>query len=381
MRLHIFLLLLPFFLLIGCHEKKGDSFDSSSDKMIYCDLEQFEDVDFHAFLDSVRYVKLDTDSSCLINSIAKTIYYNECFYIADGSGSSIFVFNNQGKFLFKLNEQGGGPEEYISIADFTIDRADSTLTILDLETRKLSVYTLKDLKFLKKSPLPVFFRRALSLDNQCYLGYDEKEGVYLINEKEGTKDMIIDYSESLKNLNYNDIGTLYWTDEGTGIFSTYDNCIYHYNKGILEKKNNIEYSKATPADFKVKKEDVKKKDDLKKKPAYVILSHHEKKDWIFQLIGDNKDSKIHSMLYSKKEGKSFMIKRILNFNDILFSSMEPSLMDDCIIFSSTGCPFSELQKMINDYSDNNWSENLKKIIFNSKEDDNPILQILYFKKS
>ncbi len=78
---------------------------------------------------TAKIIPLETNEKALPSSIMKILYYNDKFYIRDVYGKTVYVFNNQGKFVNKLNGQGKGPGEYIFIADFSIE--DNKLYILN----------------------------------------------------------------------------------------------------------------------------------------------------------------------------------------------------------------------------------------------------------
>ena len=56
-------------------------------------------------------------------------------------------FDINGRFLFKLQNRGRGPEEYAFINDFDVSSDNKTLTILSSLNRKLLVYGISDTSF------------------------------------------------------------------------------------------------------------------------------------------------------------------------------------------------------------------------------------------
>lgn len=70
----------------------------------------------------VDYIPLETDSNCLIGSVDLIRYKNQKIYVLDKTIThSLFVFTENGDFLFKISEQGGGPGEYIMLNGFDLD--------------------------------------------------------------------------------------------------------------------------------------------------------------------------------------------------------------------------------------------------------------------
>lgn len=67
----------------------------------------------------------------------------------------ILCFNTDGKFLYKLQNRGRGPEEYTFISDFDVSSDNKFLTILSGSSYKLLTYGISDTGFT--------FRRSITL--------------------------------------------------------------------------------------------------------------------------------------------------------------------------------------------------------------------------
>ena len=77
-----------------------------------------------SIIEDVQYLKLEVNESCMIGKVDKILYRNDKYYIFDKDiTKSIFVFRNDGKFLFKISKWGKGPGEYILPLDFDVDRS------------------------------------------------------------------------------------------------------------------------------------------------------------------------------------------------------------------------------------------------------------------
>ena len=71
------------------------------------------------FSKSYKLLPLETNDACLIGQIDKIKKFKKHYYIVS-SGSSIFHFDEQGKFISSLTQKGAGPEEFIRIEDFDV---------------------------------------------------------------------------------------------------------------------------------------------------------------------------------------------------------------------------------------------------------------------
>lgn len=82
--------------------------------------------------ESIEYIPLETKQSSLVDKISwnSIVYENNKFYIK--YNHSLFVFDNNGKFLYNFNRQGRGPQEYDLLSDFCID-ADENIIVRGFE--------------------------------------------------------------------------------------------------------------------------------------------------------------------------------------------------------------------------------------------------------
>ncbi len=75
---------------------------------------------------------LETKSESLISRIDKVIFTDLRIYILDrDGGKGIYVFSKNGRFVRNYCKIGTGPEEYLTIEDFTYDRKNGIFYILN----------------------------------------------------------------------------------------------------------------------------------------------------------------------------------------------------------------------------------------------------------
>lgn len=84
--------------------------------------------DYSNFIGSVEVVKLETNANSLIGNIRKIEFQNNKFYILDRS-EVLFIFDETGNYLNKLNKKGKGPGEYLEMRDFFVKK-DGSIKIL-----------------------------------------------------------------------------------------------------------------------------------------------------------------------------------------------------------------------------------------------------------
>ncbi len=107
---------------------------------------------------NVEYIPLQTTGNSFIAPfVLKIVNKGKKIYILNSGLNSreILCFDMDGKFLFKLNNKGRGPEEYISITDFDVSSDNRFLIILSEIDHKLMIYGIADIGFT--------FQRSISL--------------------------------------------------------------------------------------------------------------------------------------------------------------------------------------------------------------------------
>jgi len=79
---------------------------------------------------SRKLVRLETTNESLIAQINRLIVYENRYFIFDHQNKSIFIFDESGKYISKINSIGKGPGEYIQLSDFTIDVKNQRIVLL-----------------------------------------------------------------------------------------------------------------------------------------------------------------------------------------------------------------------------------------------------------
>lgn len=106
-------------------------------------LAQKDQISVFEIFSEVEVVKLETSESNLISQIGKVEYYDSHYYILDQFSQQIFCFDEQGRFVFKIDSKGNGPGEYNHVADFSIDKRNRQLVLLDPAFQRVHFFCLK----------------------------------------------------------------------------------------------------------------------------------------------------------------------------------------------------------------------------------------------
>ena len=99
-------------------------------------------------LKEVKYIPLISKEP--IGEFKKILVYKDRIFVLDAyKAEKVFIFNMQGKIINIIDSKGGGPEEYIGLADMNISPDEDCIVLND----RLALYTLYfslDGKFIRK---------------------------------------------------------------------------------------------------------------------------------------------------------------------------------------------------------------------------------------
>jgi hypothetical protein len=149
-----------------------------SDNVIRIDINATHEIDIKDWISGIDVIPLETTDESLMKECYRMVYSHQRYYIYDQQQRTIFTFDSLGRFLFStLPLRGQGPEEYITMTDFSINPETGNMEILDPLKLKIKVYD-KDGKFVKNidiSNVSYPIGRYISLSNDLYLFYGEEE--------------------------------------------------------------------------------------------------------------------------------------------------------------------------------------------------------------
>ncbi|WP_162098442.1 6-bladed beta-propeller [Nitritalea halalkaliphila] len=109
-----------------------------------------------SLLEVQKVVQLEGGADIFIGSYDKVSLAGGNIFVLDKTLThSLFVFNENGEFLFKIASLGEGPEEYREIRDFTVSSDSQTLDILDFGGKKILTYNRNNGAFIQAVPLDI----------------------------------------------------------------------------------------------------------------------------------------------------------------------------------------------------------------------------------
>lgn len=155
------------FLVCSCRKEKMED-----ETVIHFDLEQeVQNIHSTSLIKDCKIISLETRDSVLIGRIDKAIVFHERLYVGDFSKTNaVYIFDMQGKFQHKINRQGRGPEEYISLYDMFIDPRTGELKLLSRMDRRILAFSEDGKVFNGVQKMPKMFMELVP-SQSGYVGF------------------------------------------------------------------------------------------------------------------------------------------------------------------------------------------------------------------
>ncbi|MDR2471952.1 MAG: 6-bladed beta-propeller, partial [Tannerella sp.] len=229
-----------------------------------------------------RFVKLESTDESLIGKIDKLEVFENRIYVMDMQTSSLFVFDDNGKYLFKINDVGQGPKEYIQLDFFDIDRKNRHLVLTDLMGYWIMRYDMNG-KFISRTKIPFWVEGVAPLDSgySLYANYRDNSdkfkqhyNLYIIDSLTNIRKSYFPYNQAGFNkprIRFLSGGTYYYYGDSCRFFSRLYNTLYNVNSEGLQTRYKFDFGKYA---FDIKK--LNKRDNLQEyinKSNYYEISY------------------------------------------------------------------------------------------------------------
>lgn len=371
----ILLLFCWMFLVLSCLPKE----QNVSIPAIEADVTSNAELKLSEYFENFRMIKLPTDS--IIGEIEKIKYENNQIYISDGH--TLFIFSEDGELLSCFKKRGDGPDEYSRIEDFMIDG--ETITVLDRSQQKLLTYDHLG-KSISTRNLKYYAQAISSMVNNTlflYNSFDISHKLHRIkNGKEDSTYLSVDKNQAK-----------YLSIFAHHNFYKYQNSIYFFqpiNDTIYKSINGSQINPSLYVDFKGRNipasffkrqyKDVKEFFDelFKSSYAYGVYSFTMSNRYIMFGSFYQKNKNLTIFDRNKKSSKTFAtIKDDIYFNGLnipISKFIYHADKNKSIIVPLDAFSVVEWRKM------HSPSEQFKKMVNITKEEDNPLLLIFDFKQ-
>ena len=318
-----------------------------------------ENLELSDIAESISYIKLETNEESLLGGIVFVVPIDDGYLISDNSWS-LYLFGKNGKFKWKINNQGRGPTEYLEISDlFGADNIKREIILSD--GKKLLIYDFNS-NFKRKISLPFYPGNVCVLPSGHYLLTNTNPfETALARVTDGNGNVVKKYINS-------NVGTRL-DDKGRGLKSSRSEFRFNYNEVLLSNRDTI-WQLIDNMDLEVR---------------FIIDSRLKENKDRFYFYSSNVISKslIGLIFHFQKENFLYDIK------DKTFYNVNGGLPDD-IDFGPNVFPGRGDGRILIDFlnpftllsisSSIRKASDLFNIVQNMKEDDNPILRIIKLKE-
>ncbi|MDH8701548.1 hypothetical protein M2138_000894 [Dysgonomonadaceae bacterium PH5-43] len=152
---------------ISC--SKSDEYFNSDFTTITIKVENTDNYLSNDDIEDFYFVKLETVEESLIGEIRRIRITNDRIFVLDSEvAKSLFVFDSEGKFLFKVGSIGQGPGEYVTINDFFLNEDKQSIAIFDANLRKINYYDWNGLYLHSKILSDFWFHACSPLSSEYY---------------------------------------------------------------------------------------------------------------------------------------------------------------------------------------------------------------------
>lgn len=162
------------FLLFSCS-------NNINNDTLKIDLDLNNEFEINELFSDVEIIPLESSDNIVVDQIIlKTEFYNDYIYILNPRLSTIFIFDIYGKYINKL-EKGVGPEQFLSISDFNVNRFTGNLDVLT--RNRIMIYdsigeTMISSKRIETPHLPTRFYNIDSQTDVLFCKYADQKLVY-----------------------------------------------------------------------------------------------------------------------------------------------------------------------------------------------------------
>jgi hypothetical protein len=322
LRLLKFLLLFSLF-FVSCRSKNKveqpmikdfDLLQRANNDYTTIDLEHAEELAYRELIDSIRYIPLG-DECGVMGNIANIITYKGRFYIQEEQFDRVFIYDDTGRCLKKIDNKGRGPGEYLRIESIDINTEKEELMLVDGMSDKLFFYDL-DGNFKSIHSIRYFqTENTLCLRDSVFLHISApsqnfgNEGLYgyaLVLSK-GNENFLKGYRYLPLQVGYKG---------GGQIFKGYERSCYHpiYSDTIYQILSDTTYGPIFY--FKIKNSSWEKYHnsdrfvDIDGSEEGVFTLLYENQDFFLGYIADKKKkgNYMQPFLYDKMKDKTYLLR-------------------------------------------------------------------------
>lgn len=357
--------------------------NASSADTIFVNYEDTANLALNDFIDSVKYIVLESNGECPIGKIDAVYFSDSTIVVVDYRiACAVYIFGYDGKFHGRVSQPGNGPHEYLNLTYVTLSHDRNMIVIQDRQKDKVMWFDLNG-KYCRSTNGTTNGGDVEYLSDNCLI--HETEGIGGISKPNDHSAFVA--TDSMNNYQYSICDQQYSSKmramyghplkrQGNRIIGrrVADNSIYQFTENGPEV---IHYVKIMPDDFA----DCKFDDSMS---FYKNQRIHQSLDETF-LETDNysyfsvSQDYQQDYIYSHSDKKLYRLKTKFN-HLILGFFFRPTTCLDNDWMVSVSEPF-EIHGLANQFPN---LELIDEELYNLKQtvslDDNPVIFLYHIKK-
>ena len=205
--------------------------------------------------DSLRTIKLETSSECLLGALKKIEFADSLIFISDYN-EHLYVFDMNGRFLNRIGEIGRDPNQVSAITSFYVDKNNKVVGVYDGFRRCIHRYSYLGIKYDKITcgeqiesgsitDVNVIANRELLLTLSC--GIDDLYNYAILSADDGSlKAYILPYQvKYTENSTRGNLSCFARPSEKLWLTALLSDTIYEYADGKIIPKFVVKSSLAT----------------------------------------------------------------------------------------------------------------------------------------
>jgi len=361
------ILAISLFMLAGCGGGK------QSDDLITIDVTKSypkKELILQDFMD-VEYIPLETGGDFYCQGVILDIGKDVILVKNQNSDGDIFVFDRNGKGLRKINRMGRGGEEYMFILGVTLDEGNDEMFVNDPATRTIWVYDLfgKFKRSIKDTYSDIFnFGREnlICVSRNMFSTISKQDGSLV-------KNIEIPFEKAKSPVVMRQSGEI-----SVGLIYRYPSIIPYHDSWILTESSSDTIFRLLPdysmSPFMVRTPSIQ---TMEEPEVFLFPSIFTERYYFVESVKKESEFPKTRLMYDRQEKKIF--EYVVYNDDYTYKhpvNFERSASTDEIAF----CQKIEADDLFDAYKEGQLKGKLKEIATNLKEEDNPVLMVVKYKK-
>lgn len=182
----------------------------------------------------------------LFGEVNRMIIDGGYIYIMDNT-SRIFCYDMSGNLVYKIDRRGGGPREYVGVADFGVDMLSDKLYVYDDQTRKMLIFNKQTGSYISDFSTQYMYPKNFAIADGTFFFSNDAD--YRVIDKENQNYFLL-YSEVGKQIDNcflpHDAVARYHFGSGDGHPFFYNEGKLLYNKMFDSRIYCLEKNQVTP---------------------------------------------------------------------------------------------------------------------------------------